>query len=219
MTAGARPLSAAEHEAPGHWLEAARLREDRGQRERAVELYERAEAWQAVSELWCALGRPVKQAQALKAYARSLGETTCSAEAMAAAWETATRAFEAEGEREQVAVCREKVARCLELPFISLDVEIDKGLVLDAWSRLRFIVRNEGFGPAPSLVIPASGDQFRGTVTATQRIVRLRAGRERVDWLYIRPLEHGESVRLRKPCTRAACAVGKRMYTGAVSHP
>ncbi|RLC61008.1 MAG: hypothetical protein DRI48_11260, partial [Chloroflexi bacterium] len=72
LTAVARPLSAEEHEAAGNWLEAAKLRQALGQRERAAELYEAAGAWREAAELWCALGRPLKQDQALEAHARSL---------------------------------------------------------------------------------------------------------------------------------------------------
>jgi outer membrane protein assembly factor BamB len=197
ITAVARPLSAEEHEAEGHWLEAARLREGLGQRERAARLYEKADDWQKAAELWCALGRPLKQAEALEQHARSLGETGCSDEEQAAAWQAAAQTFEAEGERERVAACRRGVARCLRLPIITLDVELDQGLVLGAWSRLRFIVRNEGFGPARNLVVRASGDQFEGTVMATQRIVKVEADEESIEWVDICPQAHGDSVPLR----------------------
>jgi hypothetical protein len=197
LTAIARPLNAEEHEAAGNWLEAARVREALGQRERAAELYEKAGAWPEAAELWCALGRPLLQADALEAYARSLGETTCGADELTAAWQAAAGVFEVEGERERADECRAEVARCLELPIITVDVEIDRGLMLDAWSRLRFIVRNEGFGPARNLVIRAEGEEFEGQVTATRRITTLRSGRRRVERLDVCPRAHGDSVPLR----------------------
>ena len=56
-------------------------------------------------------------------------------------------------------------------------------IILDAWSRLQFIVHNEGYGSARNLIIRARGDQFEGQVAATRQILTLRAGRGRTDWL------------------------------------
>lgn len=170
LTAIARPLSAEEHEAAGHWV--------------------------AAAELWGILGRPLKQAEALERHAQSLAEQPCSDEERATAWTDAAHAFEAEGEVERADVCRQEVARWLGQPLITLDVQ-HEGLVLDAWSRIQFVVRNEGYGPARNLVIRASGDQFEGQVTATRRIATLQAGRERTDWLDTRPRAFGGSVPLR----------------------
>jgi outer membrane protein assembly factor BamB len=223
VTAIARPLSAAEHEAAGHWVEAAsayaglgrlahaaELLEARGEpfkaaelwkaageQERAATQYEAAGAWPQAAGLWAALGRSLKQAEALEAHARSLEGTSCSDEVRAEAWAAAVQAFEGEGEAERAAACRREVARCLRQPIIAMDVQLDQGLMLNAWSSLRFIVRNEGYGPACNLVIRASGEQFEGEVTATRQIATLRAGRKRTEWLDVRPLEHGDSVPLR----------------------
>jgi outer membrane protein assembly factor BamB len=222
LTAVARPPSAEEHEAGGHWIEAAsayaalgqsargaellethgepfkaaELWKAAGELERAAGQYEAAGAWQQAAELWSALGRPLKQAEALEQHARSLEGGPCSDEERAAAWTAAAGAFETEGEMERAVPCRREVARCLRQPVITLDVE-HEGLVLDAWSRLRFIVRNEGYGPARNLAIRARGDQFEGQVTATRRIATLRAGQERTDWLDVRPRAYGDSVPLR----------------------
>jgi outer membrane protein assembly factor BamB len=222
LVAVARPLSAEEHEAAGHWVEAAstyaalgqfargaqllaahdepfkaaELWRAAGERERAAAQYEVARAWQQAAELWSVLGRPLKQAEALEQYARSLEGGPCSDEERATAWTAAVQAFEAEGETERVAACQREVARCLRQPIITLDVK-HEGLVLDAWSRLQFIVRNDGYGPAHKLIIRASGEQFGGQVTATRQIATLRAGRERTDWLDVRPLAYGDSVPLR----------------------
>ncbi len=222
LTAIARPLSAAEHEAAGHWAEAAsayaglgqfargaalleahgepfkaaELWEAAGERGRAAVQYEAAGAWQQAAELWSALGRPLKQAGALEGYARSLEGEPCDDEEWAAAWDAAVRVLEAEGETERAAACRREVARHLRQPVITLDVK-HEGLVLDAWSRLQFIVRNDGYGPARNLTIHASGDQFERQMTATRQIATLRAGHERTDWLDVRPRAHGKSVPLR----------------------
>ena len=223
LTAIARPLSAQEHEAAAHWaeaasayaalgqparaaqlleehdepLKAAQLWQTAGEPERAAAQYEAAGAWQPAADLWAVLDRPLKRAAALEAHARALEETTCSAGECAPAWEIAAQAFEAGGNIERAAACRIKLARCLELPIITVDVQLDKGLMLDAWSLLRFIVRNEGYGPARNLVIRASGDQFKGQVMRTQRIVTLRAGLAHTAVLDVCPREPGDSVPLR----------------------
>jgi outer membrane protein assembly factor BamB len=222
LTAVARPLSAEGHEAAGHWVEAAsayaalgqlargaelleahdepfkaaELWKAAGEPERAAGQYEAVGAWQQAAELWSALGQPLKQAEALEQHARSLEGGPCSDEERATAWTAAAGVFEAEGEAERAVACQREVARCLQQPVITMSVQ-HEGLVLDAWSRLQFIVRNEGYGPARHLVIRARGDQFEGQVMDTQEIVTLRARHEHTDWLDVRPHAHGESVPLR----------------------
>ena len=142
-----------------------------------------------------AVARPL-DARALAAHARSLEEAACSDEARAAAWAAAAEAFEAEGERDQAALCQEELTRCLKLPIITMDVQ-HEGLVQNVWTRLQFTVRNEGYGPAHNLVIHASGDEFEGQVMVTRQIIRLGAGDESSDRLDVRPLEYGETVPLR----------------------
>jgi outer membrane protein assembly factor BamB len=223
VTAVARPLSAAEHETAGHWekaaeayaalgrpVRAAQLLEDHGQPLQAAELwieadepecaaeqYEVAGAWLQAAELWEQLKQPLRRAKALEAHAHSLETVVCSPEDRAAAWSAARRAYEVEGEVQRAAVCQGEVARHLRQPLITLDVEIDRGLVLGAWSRLQFIVRNEGHGPARKLFIRASGGQFEGQVMQTQQIFTLRKGQERARWLDVCPQAHGDSVPLR----------------------
>jgi hypothetical protein len=221
LAAIARPLGAEELEAAGRWGEAAsayaaqgqfvrgaellgahgepakaaEMWEAAGEQERAAKQYEAAEAWQQAAEMWAALGLP-RQAEALALHARSLADQPCSDEERAAAWAAAAQTFEAEGDAQRAAACRRENARWRKQPIIALDVQ-HEGLVLNAWSRLQFTVRNEGYGPARNLVIRASGDEFEGQVTATRQIVTLRAGREHTDWLDVRPLEYGETVPLR----------------------
>jgi tetratricopeptide (TPR) repeat protein len=221
--AGKRERAAAQYEAAEHWAEAAaayaavgqltrgaQLLEDHdeplkaaelwkaaGERERAAVQYETAGAWQQAVELWAGLGRPLRQAEVLEARAQSLEEGPCSEEERAEAWAAAAEAFDAEGERERAIACQQEAARCLRQPVITLDVQLDKGLVLRAWSRLQFVVRNEGHGPARNLTVRASGDEFEGQVMRTRQITTLWAGRESIERLDIRPLEYGETVPLR----------------------
>ena len=217
-----RERAAAQYEAAGHWVEAAsayaavgqpargaQLLEDHdeplkaaelweaaGEQERAAAQYEVGGVLQRAAELWAGLGRMLKWAETLEQHARSLEGEVCDAKEQAAAWEAAALVFDAEGERERATACRRAVARCLSQPIITVDVELDKGLMLHAWSRLQFIVRNDGYGPARNLVIRASGDEFEGQVIVTRRIIMLPVGRESIDWLSVRPLEYGDSVPL-----------------------
>jgi outer membrane protein assembly factor BamB len=241
LTAIVRPLGAEELEAAGQWREAASayaaqgqlargaelleahgeahgaadLWKAAGERELAAKLYEAAGDWRQAAEIWATLGSP-RQAEVLALHARSLADQPCSDEERAAAWSTAAQAFEAEGDAQRAAACRREAARWREQPIITLDVQ-HEGLVLNAWSRLQFTVRNEGYGPARSLVIHASGDEFEGQVMTTRQISTLRAGRERTDWLDIRPLEYGETVPLRvsveyRDQTGEACVCGQTIY-------
>ena len=170
VTAVARPWSAEEFEGAGQWAEAAAA--------------------------YAARGLARKRAEMLERRARSLEEAACGDAECAAAWEVAARAWEAEGEVGRMAACQQAAERCRHQPVIALDVR-HEGLVLGAWSRLQFSVRNAGYGPARNLVVHAQGEQFEGQVTQTRRIVTLPAGREQSEWLDVRPLQHGDSVPLR----------------------
>jgi tetratricopeptide (TPR) repeat protein len=222
VTAIARLLSAAEHEATGQWVaaasayaaqgqfvhgaelleahdepfRAAELWKAAGETERAAEQYELAGAWQQAADLWERLGRLRKHAAALEEHARSLAELSPTDEEGAAAWAAAALAYEIAGEIERAATCERQVARYTHQPTINMEVKYE-GLVLQAWSRLQFTVRNEGYGPARNLIVRASGDQFEGQVMTTRQIITLEAGRQRIERLDIRPLQHGDSVPLR----------------------
>jgi outer membrane protein assembly factor BamB len=222
VTAVARPLSAAEHEAAGHWIaaasayaaqgqfargaellaahdepfKAAELWKAAGETERAAEQYELAGAWQQAADLWERLGRLRKHAAALEEHARALADQSPTDEEGAAAWAAAALAYEIAGEIERAEACEWQVARYTRQPIISMEVK-HEGLVWQAWSRLKFTVRNDGYGPARNLIVRASGDQFEGQVMTTRQIITLDAGRQRIDRLDIRPLQHGDSVPLR----------------------
>jgi hypothetical protein len=202
-------------EAHGELHRSADLWKAAGEWERAAKQYEAVEAWRQAAEMWTALGSP-RQADALALYARSLAGSPCGAEERAAAWSAAARAFESEGDTQRAGECWRENARLCKHPVITLDVQ-HEGLVLNAWSRLQFTVRNEGYGPARDLVIHASGDEFEGQVMTTRRISTLRAGRERTDWLDVRPLEYGETVPLRVNVEYnnqegKVCAAGQTIY-------
>jgi len=195
VTALVRPLSAAEHEAAGHWAAAASAYAGLGQEARAAALYEAAGQWAQAAELWAAQGQSLRQAEALQQHARSQEQAGASLETVADLWAAIAQLYEAEGERALAEHCRREVARCLRWPELALEIEHD-GLVLNAWTMVDFIVRNVGFGPARNLIIRASGRQFDGQVTHTQRLISLDAGERAVERLDIKPLEYGASVPL-----------------------
>jgi hypothetical protein len=112
------------------------------------------------------------------------------------AWEAAVHACDAAGEDKRAEACRREVARCRRLPYLAVEIEHDD-LTLNTWTRLRFIVHNQGFGPARQLIIRARGDQFEGQVADTRQIITLQADQTREDRLDIRPLAYGDSVPLR----------------------
>ena len=190
-----RPLSAPEHENAGHWIEAAHLWQVVGQPERAAVQYEVAGVWSQAADLWAAQGNALRQAGALQRHARFLEETGTPLEGVADLWATIVELYETQGERALAASCRREVARCRRQPKIALEIEHD-GLVLNAWTMVSFIVRNVGFGPAHNLIIRASGEQFDGQITRTQRLVSLDADERKVESLDIKPLEYGKSVPL-----------------------
>jgi outer membrane protein assembly factor BamB len=222
ITAFSLPLTAAEHEAAGRWVaaaaayaaqgqltqgaellqahgepfKAAELWKAAGNLERAAKQYELANAWILAADLWEHLGRLGEHAEALVGHARSLAEESHSEDERAAAWNAAALVFEFAGETERQLACEREVARHTRQPIIAMHVE-HEGLVLDAWSQLQFIVRNEGYGPAYNLTICTEGDQFEGQVMATLRFIVLRDGSTVISPLDVRPLQHGGSVPLR----------------------
>ncbi|MBN2393264.1 MAG: PQQ-like beta-propeller repeat protein, partial [Anaerolineae bacterium] len=195
VTVLARPLSAAEHEAAGHWCEAASAYDELGQKARAAALYEAAGQWAQSAILWASQGQPLRQAEALQQHARSQEAAGAALEPLADVWRTIVNLYETEREHALAAHCRREVARCLQQPDLALEIEHD-GLVHNAWTMVNFIVRNVGFGPARNLMIRASGRQFDGQVMRTQRLISLDAGERAVENLDIKPLEYGSSVPL-----------------------
>ncbi|RLC89592.1 MAG: hypothetical protein DRI77_15585 [Chloroflexi bacterium] len=192
LTAIARPLSAAEHEAAGHWLEAARLRETLGESACAAEHYERATAWQEAARLWGALNRPLRQAAALEQQALVQQE---DAQARAELWDQAAELYAGMWQPEKATEAQRAAAHCRGEPFVTVEME-HAGLVVDTETYLKFTVRNEGAGIARSLVIRATGEGFAGGVRKTQRLLTLRAGQAQQQWLHVCPQRAGDHVQM-----------------------
>lgn len=218
-----RPLSAKEHDVAGDWraavsayddlgqisqaaqileshdesLEAAKRWESIGETERAAQQYEVAEAWQRAAQLWKSLDQFRRRARCLKQYAMSLSrDEVIDISEKVEAWQLAADAFREASQIGEVATCQQEIARLLRQPVISIDV-VQEGLVLNRWTHIKFVVRNEGYGTAHQLVIRAKGSQFEGEIATTQEIMSLRVGGERSESLNVCPREYGDSVPLR----------------------
>ncbi len=192
LTAVARPLSAAEHEAANHWREAAQIREALAQRERAAEDYERAGAWMEAARLWEMVGRPLRQAAALE---QQIAAQPGNAAVCADLWAQVAALYAGMWLPDKAVAARREAARCRGDPFITVDVE-HEGLVLDVETYLSFTVRNEGRGIARNLVIRARGPGFAGGVRETQHLLTLLPGQSRRQWLHVCPRRAGDHVQL-----------------------
>lgn len=227
LAALARPRPPADYLAQGRWLDAAaayvlreqlaeaaalleahdaprkaaELWERSGEHARAAAQYQVAGAWHLAAAQWAALDRPLAQAEALERHAHALAARGTPRPALARAWARAAQCFEDAGEATRATVCRHERARCLRLPIVELAVAEESDLVLNSWSRVRFTVRNAGYGPARQLIIRAIDDAFEGQVAQTVQFQTLRAGQSRTELLDVRPLACGDSVPLRLEVT------------------
>ena len=171
--------------------QAAQLWQALGQLEPAAEQYELAERWSQAAHLWQRLDRPLRQAEALVHYARSLAGADDSLEAEA--WTEAAHLFQAEGELARAQECQREVARCRKLPLLEIAVQAKQGLLVGEWSHLEFAIHNQGFGPARKLIIQLLNKaQFEGEVTKTQQILSLQPDQRRVQTLDVKPLDPGQ---------------------------
>ena len=170
------PVSAEAHERAGRWVKAARMWEAGNDPRRA------AEAW------W-------RRAESLETRTGGVDQAAVHDES-ARAWTAAAHLFAAVSAVEKADEARRRYAQVLELPLVAVEVQ-HRGLVLDAWSRLRLTFRNGGYGTARNVVIRAAGDHFEGQIAETQMLAALPAGQSEVRELDVKPLAHGDSVPLR----------------------
>ncbi|MBN1248959.1 MAG: PQQ-binding-like beta-propeller repeat protein, partial [Anaerolineae bacterium] len=164
------PVAAADHEAAGRWRKAALV--------------------------WEAQGDPRHAAQAWLHFAAALGEDPKTVDTRAQSYVAAAQHFASIGAVGSAVEARRRYAQVLGLPYIVLDVQHD-GLLLDAWSRLRLVIQNGGFGRARDVVIRVAGEQFEGQIAETQMVAALPPEQSVEQELDVKPLEHGDSVPLR----------------------
>jgi tetratricopeptide (TPR) repeat protein len=183
------------HEAADEPLAAAAIWLELGQMERAALLYEIGGSWLEAAQLWQQLDRYGKRAEAYEQYARKLrGDIDVSDEEKALNWERAARAYAESGQKEARQRCEREAARFRRQPVLAIEIEPEGPMELDAWARVSYTVRNEGFGVARGLVVTIKDDRFEGQSARTQTIVTLQPGREYQHWLDVSPKAHGSSV-------------------------
>jgi outer membrane protein assembly factor BamB len=217
LTAIARPLSAQEHEAAGHWIEAAsayadlsrlargaelleahgepfkaaELWEQAGELKRAALLYQAAQAWGRAAELWEELDQLFEQAEALEQHARSLKVGERSDEEQAIAWETAARAFETIGQIERATACQSQVARLRRLPFIQVQVEASEAMILDEYHEIGFELTNVGGGLARRIYLRHTMSEFAGDLQTSRELRNVPPGQSVHETLSLRAMKSG----------------------------
>lgn len=190
-----REQQADAHEAADEPLVAAAIWLESGQLERAALLYEIGGSWLEAAQLWQQLDRYGKRAEALEQYARQLrGDGQLSDEEKALAWEQAARAYAETGPKEARQRCEREMARFRRQPILTIEIEPEGPMELNAWARVNYTVRNEGFGVARGLNVTIKDDRFEGQTARTQTIFTLQPGREYQHWLDVSPKAHGSSV-------------------------
>jgi hypothetical protein len=183
------------HEAADEPLAAAAIWLELGQLERAALLYETGGSWLEAAQLWQQLDRYGKRAEAFEQHARQLlGDGQISDEEKALAWEQAARAYAETGQKEARQRCDRETARFRRQPLLTVEIEPEGEMEVDAWARVNYTVRNEGFGVARGLSVTIKDDRFEGQSAHTQTIVTLQPGRDYQQWLDVSPKAHGSSV-------------------------
>jgi outer membrane protein assembly factor BamB len=190
-----REQRAEAYEAADKPLAAAAIWLESGQLERAALLYEIGGSWLEAAQLWQQLDRYGKRAEAFEQHARQMrGDGHLSDEEKALAWEQAARAYAETGQKEARQRCEREMARFRRQPILTIEIEPEGPMEVDAWARVNYTVRNEGFGVARGLNVTVKDDRFEGQSARTQTIVTLQPGREYQHWLDVSPKAYGSSV-------------------------
>jgi outer membrane protein assembly factor BamB len=164
-------------------------------------VHEHAGRYRKAALVWEAEGDLLRAAESWVAYAESVtppDDGAHNAEAtdrQAEAWATAAQLFDAARAPERAKEVRRRYAACLGLPVLSLNVEHD-GLAQDAWSQMRLVVENHGYGLARDVVIRAAGDEFEGQIVKARMLASIPQGQRKSEALTLKPLAHGDSVPL-----------------------
>lgn len=175
-------------------LKAAELWVELGELEQAAAAYEVGEAWQDAADLWQRLDRYGKRAKALARHALAMSKQDIDDEEKAAVWEKAARAFAESGEKKSRLKAELEIARYRQQAILTVAIEPESEMILNAWSRLNFTVHNEGFGPARRLHVSLKDDRFEGQTARTQTIITLQPERDYGHWLDVVPRAYGSDV-------------------------
>ncbi len=183
------------HEEANEPLAAAAIWHELGQLERAAQQYEIGGDWLEAAQLWQQLDRYGKRAEAFEQHARQLlGNGQIGDEEKALAWEQAASAYAETGQKEARQRCAREAARFRRQPVLTIKIKPEGMMEVDAWARVNYTVRNEGFGVARGLNVSIKDDRFEGQSARTQTIITLQPGREYTHWLDVSPKAHGSSV-------------------------
>jgi tetratricopeptide (TPR) repeat protein len=218
LVAVERPLSASEHEAAGHWVEAASayvesgqvargaelltahgyaieaapLWKQAGELERAAEQYQVAGAWHEAAEIWASLERPHRQAEALEQHARALDPVAHGGEERAAAWESAAQVFKAEGEAERAFACQREAALIRRRPLIQVQVELPPAMSQERYCEIGFTLTNVGGGMARQVILRHTQSEFAGDLQASRELRNVSPGQSVQEVLSLRALASGQ---------------------------
>ncbi len=179
----------------GRHLQAAEMWHEMGELEQAARQYEAGEAWEKAADIWQQLDRYGKRAEAYRQRARVLSLGEADDEDKAAAWEQAARAFAESGDKETRRRCLREVARYRREPILTLDIE-PESMEVNAWSEIKYVVRNEGFGPARNMMVRLTGDFFKAEEVHTSTIFTLAPNQTYRHSILVQPRQHGSSVPL-----------------------
>ncbi|MBN1249588.1 MAG: PQQ-binding-like beta-propeller repeat protein [Anaerolineae bacterium] len=158
-------------------------------------VHEEAGRWQKAALVWEGEGDLLRAAEAWVAQAEALAAREGTVDQQAEAWTAAAQLFAAARLPERADEAQRRYAACLELPVLTVKVEHD-GLALDAWSQLRLVVENLGYGLARDVVVRAAGEQFEGQIAETQALASIPQGKRQDEALTVKPLAHGDAVPL-----------------------
>ncbi len=184
---------AAAWESANKPLQAAPLWLEIGELEKAAEALAAGGSWIAAANIWQQLERYGKRAEALEQHAIQLTSQEIDAEEKGAAWAQAARAHAEIGQKEARLRCEREAARFWRQPI--LNIELKPGtLIFNAWSKLDYTIRNDGFGAAHQVLVQLADDRFEGQGSHSLTLVTIQPNRAYQHWLDVLPKAQGSAV-------------------------
>ncbi len=180
----------------GEPLRAAQLWLESGELEKAAEAFAVGGSWLESAKVWRQLDRLGKRAEALEQHAVQVSELALDDNEKAAAWTQAARAYAEIGQSVVRARCERKAAQYSRQPILVLEIEPEP-MRLNAWSKLDYVIHNEGFGSARHIFVNIVDDRFEGYGQHTQTLVTIRPDSSYHGWLDVLPKAQGAEVPMR----------------------